>query len=782
MKKKYLLFGGAGVAVVAAAVLLILLLTKKGEKYRTILVLETKGDVTVQRDGGTISAYQDMRLRNGDGMKVPGGGLARLKLDSDKFVYLEENTTISLQAAGTAADSRTIIYVEEGNMLTEVQQKLSVDSSYDVVTPNTTMAIRGTVTQTIVRKGMADADQAVTEYSGEDGADSKKKTGKERLCWITDIFIYEGSASVTVYNIDGADIVYRNRTLTAGNGIHVVTPVEETAGNDYVRQFQVDDTRVFWGPRDTRPDGQTGKVREATDNLNRGLSHISLAYAASYFPKSVNPKDIKGAGGKLDDKSTKTILKSRGEDPDNDVPPTPTPTEPPAETPTPVPSPSEGPTPPEELTPTPEELTPTPDQTTPVPTKAPTQVPGGVTPATNNNENKVSPQTEPETEPKTEPETEPETKPETEPTTEPTATTHTIYYYADPTGVSQTGEYEEGKGLSELLVLDDTNTQYFEGWTDEDGFPVDSIPTTATEDISLYASWSPMEFEVFFYVNNNFYETDLQYYTYGDSIPAEEFPYFSDDYLTLDYWAEGSANGPATKGIFPGDYGDKSYYAVTKATVYSISYYLDADKNPARVADEYKTYEAGIGRGVAGGPSLPTLPNTATHTFVGWAFDAESTTTDYIGLEDCTDVELFALWKPIEYTITYYSGGQLKGTEHYNAGSAVTLMDTDIGWYAPGDYDAEYTTLPAGTTGNKIFYEKKDGDVATIVFLNADGSVNYQDTVINRESFCGIPEPPGTYTTWVGTNGTNYTLTYDPTESIHEFMPEQGDMFFKPGN
>ena len=128
MKKKYFLYGGAGVAVVALAVILILFFTKKKETYRTILVLETKGSVTVQRDGGSIAAYQDMRLRNGDGMNVPGSGLARLKLDDDKYVFLEENTTISLQAAGTAADSRTIIYVEEGNMLTEIQKKLSADS------------------------------------------------------------------------------------------------------------------------------------------------------------------------------------------------------------------------------------------------------------------------------------------------------------------------------------------------------------------------------------------------------------------------------------------------------------------------------------------------------------------------------------------------------------------------------------------------------------------------------------------------------------------------------
>ena len=379
MKKKYFLYGGAGIAVVAIAVFLILFFKKKGETYRTILVLETKGDVTVQRDGGSITAYQDMRLRNGDGMSVPGSGLARLKLDEDKFVYLEENTTISLQAAGTAADSRTIIYVEEGNMLTEIQQKLSDDSSYDVVTPNTTMAIRGTVTQTIVRKGMADADTPVTEYSGEDGAGSASKTGNQRLCWITDIFIYEGTVSVTVYNVDGADIVYRNRTLTAGNGIHVVTPVEETAGNDYVRQFQVDNTRVYWGPRDTRPDGQTGKVREATDKLDRGISHISLPYAASYFPSYVDPKNVKGAGGKLDDDMQKTILGNRKKKPTT----TPTPDPTPETTPDPTPETTPDPTP--EITP---ELTPevTPE-TTPEPNNGNANNQPANKPQTNQNNN-----------------------------------------------------------------------------------------------------------------------------------------------------------------------------------------------------------------------------------------------------------------------------------------------------------------------------------------------------------------------------------------------------------
>ena len=172
--KKWAIFGGAGAGVVVAAVVLVLLLTGKGKAYRSIIVVEVEGKVSVSRDGNNYDAYPQMKLRSGDGLSVPAGGFARLKLDGDKYVYLEENTVISLQAAGTAANSKTIIYIEQGNMLTEIQNKLSSKSSYDVVTPNTTMAIRGTVTQTIVWKIAPGDDLSVLKGLDEAGMEYLK--------------------------------------------------------------------------------------------------------------------------------------------------------------------------------------------------------------------------------------------------------------------------------------------------------------------------------------------------------------------------------------------------------------------------------------------------------------------------------------------------------------------------------------------------------------------------------------------------------------------------------
>ena len=177
MKKKALLFGGIGAAVVVIAVILILVLSG-GDSYRSIIVVEARNNVTVKRDGTNLQAFANMKLRSGDVVEVPGEGFARLKLDGDKYVYLEENTTIFLQAEGDEKNSKTIIYVEKGNMLTEIENKLSDDSSFNVVTPNTTMAIRGTITSTSVWQGYYNSEKGVIVYQGEGNAHGHDNQGR----------------------------------------------------------------------------------------------------------------------------------------------------------------------------------------------------------------------------------------------------------------------------------------------------------------------------------------------------------------------------------------------------------------------------------------------------------------------------------------------------------------------------------------------------------------------------------------------------------------------------
>ncbi|MCR5521680.1 MAG: FecR family protein, partial [Lachnospiraceae bacterium] len=150
MNKKALLIGGCALAVVAIVVALIFIFTGGEDAYRSIKVFEIDGSCKVDRDGDSLDAFKNMALSSGDSLTVGEGSFARLKLDDDKYVYLEANTKINLTATGTANDSKTMVYIERGSMLTEVKKKLSATSSYDIVTPNTTMSIRGTKTLTQV--------------------------------------------------------------------------------------------------------------------------------------------------------------------------------------------------------------------------------------------------------------------------------------------------------------------------------------------------------------------------------------------------------------------------------------------------------------------------------------------------------------------------------------------------------------------------------------------------------------------------------------------------------
>lgn len=150
-KKMYIVI--AAVAVVAIATLaLILAAGRKEETYRSIKIIELEGGVTIEREGvGVLAASSNMNLISGDAVKTEQDAYAVLQLDSDKYVMLAESGSMTVVAEGDEANSRTSIQLDSGSVLNEIQNPLSSGSSYDIVTPNATMSVRGTVFE--VRKG-----------------------------------------------------------------------------------------------------------------------------------------------------------------------------------------------------------------------------------------------------------------------------------------------------------------------------------------------------------------------------------------------------------------------------------------------------------------------------------------------------------------------------------------------------------------------------------------------------------------------------------------------------
>jgi len=141
---------------------------EKKEAYRIIQVLEVSGSVSVERESlGTVDAYEGMRLESGDRITVGGDSWLKMKMDEDKYALVEPDSVLRLEASGSSADSKTVLHLEAGAVSNRLEKELSADSSYEVNTPNSTMAVRGTVFRvevTIDEDGISIANVSV--YGG----------------------------------------------------------------------------------------------------------------------------------------------------------------------------------------------------------------------------------------------------------------------------------------------------------------------------------------------------------------------------------------------------------------------------------------------------------------------------------------------------------------------------------------------------------------------------------------------------------------------------------------
>lgn len=135
-----------GIAGVALAVIVVLMASCKGEEsYRQIKIYEIDGTAKVTRDETLeVEPYVNMMLQDKDMAETAENSYVQLKMDEDKYILMEPSTKISIEATGNSADSKTKINLTQGAIVNRIEKALSENSTYEVTTPNSTMAVRGT--------------------------------------------------------------------------------------------------------------------------------------------------------------------------------------------------------------------------------------------------------------------------------------------------------------------------------------------------------------------------------------------------------------------------------------------------------------------------------------------------------------------------------------------------------------------------------------------------------------------------------------------------------------
>lgn len=144
-KKKWIIILFGIVAVLGIGIGLFFVLGKK-DGYRVIQIYELDGEATLERKGvGEMEAYENLMLKQEDLLRTKADSTLRLKMDEDKFMLLDPETEIQLFASGNSKNSKTDIKLNYGAVTVDIREKLSEKSSYEITTPNSVMAVRGTV-------------------------------------------------------------------------------------------------------------------------------------------------------------------------------------------------------------------------------------------------------------------------------------------------------------------------------------------------------------------------------------------------------------------------------------------------------------------------------------------------------------------------------------------------------------------------------------------------------------------------------------------------------------
>lgn len=191
--------------LVACIAVIAVVLGGKKEEYRLIKIYEYDGDGVVNRKSlGDMEPYNNMILESGDNVRL-NTGLMNLKLDDDKYVYVEENTEFTIEAIGTEENSKTTINLKSGAITNDIQNKLSEESTYEINTPNVTISVRGTN----YRVGIYEDDKGV-KYSR--------------------VSVFEGKVTTKLVMADGT-VADEELDVDAGKEI---TIIQDDSATDYL--------------------------------------------------------------------------------------------------------------------------------------------------------------------------------------------------------------------------------------------------------------------------------------------------------------------------------------------------------------------------------------------------------------------------------------------------------------------------------------------------------------------------------------------------------------------
>lgn len=286
-------------AAVVGSVFAILHFTKGTKAFRSIQIYELEGSADIKREGGDlVKAVENLYLQSGDRVTTAAGSFMRLKLDDDKYIMAEEKSVFSIEAEGSDEDSKTKIILEEGALTSEIQNKLSADSLYEVNTPNSVMAVRGTIFRTDLSRG--DDGMLYTKLTVLEGTVS------------TRLYLPDGSLGEEVLTQAGHETIVRGEGAEIGyEEISRETVFEElpSQARQVIQKLKAEGNDIAGVPEDEKEDASKDKQENEAEVSDADAASDDAASQNSANDAQTSKKPAESESGK---KTTSSDKKTNG--------------------------------------------------------------------------------------------------------------------------------------------------------------------------------------------------------------------------------------------------------------------------------------------------------------------------------------------------------------------------------------------------------------------------------------------------------------------------------------
>ena len=280
------------------------------QKYRSVQVYQLDGEAEVLRSSAAISPYVNMMLENGDQVSTFSESWMYLKMDEDKYLLAEPETRFLLQASGGGSKTRTIIRLENGALISHLIDPLQDGSSYEVVTPNSTMAVRGTsfrvfvwfdpdgISHTLLQVFEGTVEVRLTYPDGSSGADARFfTTGQAVLIWGNGTFsdYEEGPFSIRYRTLRFRTLEFLELGLQNLSGYDISAFALATAKRKAALR---EDIRELWeAGRLSYPYGRKGTPVRSSDPPDGGYSRATEPGPSNERGGGKNPNGGPDGGG-----------------------------------------------------------------------------------------------------------------------------------------------------------------------------------------------------------------------------------------------------------------------------------------------------------------------------------------------------------------------------------------------------------------------------------------------------------------------------------------------------